>query len=237
MHEYQIRIFDIGGNPLLVAEEIHLRDRTAINAAHRQARGRPYEVWRGQDCIFRHALRRADDATLTMELWQRHLRETATHSVSALSAAIDALPLAVAIFDDMGRILSHSGAMRRILGRTIPSRDRREEAFWSLRDRDGSTLSPEDWPGQRALRGERNLQPYQGVYRNAHDVEARAIDVTAMSLSDGKGFRGGVTLLQDGGKPAETRFVQTLFEVLNAVIRKPGCADTRKALAAISGQA
>jgi hypothetical protein len=51
MHEYEIRILQAGDSPSLITAEIHLSDTAAIRSARKMARGRPFEVWRGVECI------------------------------------------------------------------------------------------------------------------------------------------------------------------------------------------
>jgi hypothetical protein len=51
MHEYEIRILHDDGTPALICEEVQLNDQAAIRSASRMALGRPFEVWRGLDCI------------------------------------------------------------------------------------------------------------------------------------------------------------------------------------------
>lgn len=51
MHEYEIRVLNTDGSTALVCEEVQLHDTAAIRSASRIALGRPFEVWRGLDCI------------------------------------------------------------------------------------------------------------------------------------------------------------------------------------------
>ncbi|HEX2613629.1 MAG TPA: hypothetical protein VHO02_08550 [Fibrobacteria bacterium] len=51
MHEYEIRILNSDGSVALICEEIQLHDNAAIRSASRMALGRPFEVWRGIECI------------------------------------------------------------------------------------------------------------------------------------------------------------------------------------------
>jgi len=51
MHEYEIRVLS-SGHAALIAEEIHLNDDAAIRSARKLAGDRPFEVWRGVDCIY-----------------------------------------------------------------------------------------------------------------------------------------------------------------------------------------
>lgn len=51
MREYEIRVLS-GGRPTLIIEEIHLSDHSAVRSARKFAGERPFEVWRGIDCIY-----------------------------------------------------------------------------------------------------------------------------------------------------------------------------------------
>ena len=52
MQEYEIRILKADHTPDTVIEVIHLNDHAAIRAAKKFAQARPFEVWRGLDCIY-----------------------------------------------------------------------------------------------------------------------------------------------------------------------------------------
>ena len=52
MQEYEIRILKADHTPDTVIEVIHLNDHGAIRAAKKFAGTRPFEVWRGLDCIY-----------------------------------------------------------------------------------------------------------------------------------------------------------------------------------------
>jgi hypothetical protein len=49
MREYEIRVL---GRSQTVIEVIHLNDHAAIRAAKKLAGDKPFEVWRGLDCIY-----------------------------------------------------------------------------------------------------------------------------------------------------------------------------------------
>jgi len=51
MREYEIRVLS-GGHPTLIIEEVHLSDHSAVRSARKFAGERPFEVWRGIDCIY-----------------------------------------------------------------------------------------------------------------------------------------------------------------------------------------
>ena len=51
MREYEIRVLS-SGHVALIVEEIHFNDHAAIRSARKYAGDRPFEVWRGVDCIY-----------------------------------------------------------------------------------------------------------------------------------------------------------------------------------------
>jgi hypothetical protein len=52
MHEYEIRIFKWDRTPYALIEVIHLNDHAAIRQARKIAKARPFEVWRGLNCVY-----------------------------------------------------------------------------------------------------------------------------------------------------------------------------------------
>ncbi len=50
MQEYDIRVLSHGNEAVI--EVMHLSDHAAIRAAKKLAGGKPFEVWRGLDCIY-----------------------------------------------------------------------------------------------------------------------------------------------------------------------------------------
>jgi hypothetical protein len=53
MHDYEIRILNGKGGSLAYVEVLEPSDNRAIWSAKHMARGRPFEVWRGIDCVYR----------------------------------------------------------------------------------------------------------------------------------------------------------------------------------------
>ena len=51
MHEYEIRVVS-SGHAIVVIEEMHISDHAAVRSAKKLAGDRPFEVWRGLDCIY-----------------------------------------------------------------------------------------------------------------------------------------------------------------------------------------
>jgi hypothetical protein len=51
MDAYEIRILSPGHGGTVI-ESMHLNDHAAVRAARKFAAGKPFEVWRGLDCIY-----------------------------------------------------------------------------------------------------------------------------------------------------------------------------------------
>jgi len=51
MREYEIRVLS-SGHTTMIIEQSHLSDHAAVRSARKFAGDRPFEVWRGIDCIF-----------------------------------------------------------------------------------------------------------------------------------------------------------------------------------------
>jgi hypothetical protein len=51
MHEYEIRILS-AGHTVAVIDEVQRSDSVAIRSAKKFAGTRPFEVWRGSDCVY-----------------------------------------------------------------------------------------------------------------------------------------------------------------------------------------
>jgi hypothetical protein len=51
MHEYEIRILS-AGHTVAVIDEVQRSDSFAIRSAKKFAGTRPFEVWRGSDCVY-----------------------------------------------------------------------------------------------------------------------------------------------------------------------------------------
>lgn len=52
MQNYEIRILRDDFRTDIIMQMTHLNDNAAIRAARKFAEARPFEVWRGMDCIY-----------------------------------------------------------------------------------------------------------------------------------------------------------------------------------------
>jgi len=96
--------------------------------------------------------RRADQARLASE--------------ARLSAVFDSLPVGIAVSDASGAIILANDAMRRYLPTgQLPSLDARRFERWTLLDAGGRAVGRADFPGMRALRGERVVPGVEARYR------------------------------------------------------------------------
>ena len=51
VREYQIRVLS-SGHPIVVDDVMHVSDHAAVKSGRDLAGDRPFEVWRGLDCIY-----------------------------------------------------------------------------------------------------------------------------------------------------------------------------------------
>lgn len=52
MHEYEIRFLRGDRSTATILEVFHISDNAAIRQAKKLAEARPFEVWRGLDCVY-----------------------------------------------------------------------------------------------------------------------------------------------------------------------------------------
>lgn len=117
----------------------------------------------------------------------RALRE----SEARLHAVLDALPVGVGVMDAQGRVLLSNPEMRRFTPAAMPSADAARRDRWVGHHPDGSRIAPSDFPGQRALRGERVVPGIEFRVTLDDGTEAWA-RVAAVPLLDEAGRVTGV---------------------------------------------
>lgn len=162
-------------------------------------------------------------------------------SEARLSAILEDLPVAIAMFDRSGQFVIRSGALGYVLGETIPSRDRRGLGRWQIFNADGELADPPDWPGARVLRGESNVAAMPSLYSSARG-ETRRLRISATPFKEAS-VLGGIVLLQDldlerRGRDGlhdhlEGRFVDALFHALATIFRDTNYNEPRAARAYI----
>jgi PAS domain S-box-containing protein len=118
---------------------------------------------------------------------EQRLRETR----EMLSAVFEALPVGVAVADQQGEVLLSNKEMHRYLPtRVLPSRDETRHGDWQVFHADGSPCLPGDFPGARALHGERVVPGMEALYKNVDGSEIWT-QVAAVPLTDKEGVPNG----------------------------------------------
>lgn len=197
MREYEICVLDDQANVLKYFHEIHLSDQSAIAAARRRSKTHAFQVWSGDHCVAKR--QGSYENVITGPFWVERADQTQSiKTLGALTSFIDTLPVALMLVDGSGKVLSHNGAMERVVGNVIPSKDKRQLSSWHFAEKDGSAVSPQHWPSQRALRGETEIRGFDCIH-NGPLYGERNLRVTAMPANDGQSFRGGAVLIQDLG--------------------------------------
>ncbi|SFP60617.1 PAS domain S-box protein [Sphingomonas rubra] len=92
-------------------------------------------------------------------------RAALRRSETWLAAALDSVPVGVAVLNGDGRIVSANAAYRQFLpGGIMPSRDPACVDRWRAWGEDGEALTSRDFPGARAMRGDRVVPGQEMLY-------------------------------------------------------------------------
>jgi two-component system CheB/CheR fusion protein len=149
---------------------------------------------------YRTADNRIDGVVVTFfDVTDRKRAEAAVReSEQRLAAAFEALPVGVAVVDPEGRVLLSNQEMRRFLPTDlIPSRDDERAWRWRAARPDGRPVEPADFPGARALRGERVVPGLEMLYTQDDGTEVWT-HVAALPLKDADGrVTGALTVVND----------------------------------------
>lgn len=86
---------------------------------------------------------------------RKHAEDELRESEARLAAILDALPIGVAMVDQEGRMQVSNSVFRSYAPEYMPSRDEARHGLWEGYGADGRRLARTDYPGARALRGER----------------------------------------------------------------------------------
>jgi signal transduction histidine kinase len=115
-----------------------------------------------------------------------------------LAAMFDSLPVGVGVLDSAGNVnLSNQALARYLPTRMLPSRDAERMARWQAFDDDGARVGPQDFPGARALRGERVVPGMEMLY-TADDGSRVWTEVAAVPIRDPAGqVNGQVIMVHD----------------------------------------
>ncbi|MFD1950826.1 PAS domain S-box protein [Sphingomonas arantia] len=125
---------------------------------------------------------------------QDRLRE----SEDRLAAAFEVIPVGMGIMDTHGKLTVANAEIRRFLPTDlIPSRDAERRERWHAEDATGASVGPIDWPGARALRGERAIHGLEMSYTNEDGARVWA-KVSSAPIRDSSGkISGAVVAVQD----------------------------------------
>lgn len=129
-------------------------------------------------------------------------RERAYRALSAsearLRAAIDNVPVGVAILDTNGEFVVSNEEYRRYMPTgTMPSRDPERGCRWQAWDKDGHLVDPDQYPGARALRGEFSASGMEFLYIDDDGRESWT-DVATAPIMDSHGkVTGAASVITD----------------------------------------
>ncbi|UVW28109.1 ATP-binding protein [Massilia sp. H6] len=121
-----------------------------------------------------------------LDISDRKHTEQALHDTrEMLSAVFEALPVGVAVVDHAGKLLLSNHAMHQYLpGGVVPDLDQTRPGRWHAFHDDGRPYSAQDFPGARALRGERVVPGIEARY-SAQDGSQIWTQIAAVPLKDG----------------------------------------------------
>ena len=129
-----------------------------------------------------------ETAERTWQAVERARAEAALRESEArLAAAFATVPVGIAVIDIDGRVRTANDDYLRLLPRgAIPSRDPAALSRWRAWDAEGRMLEPSDFPGARALRGER-VVPGQEMLHIADDGRQVWTRVASVPIFDESG--------------------------------------------------
>jgi PAS domain S-box-containing protein len=138
---------------------------------------------------------------LTERVWARIERARAESALrrnqAQLVAILEQLPVGVGVTGHDGGLLLLNSTLRAYMPARIPSRDPQRRQRWRAWAADGTLLDPEQWPANRALRGETVLPGVEFLF-TTDDGSERWITLTTAPLRDEQdGIVGAVIVLQD----------------------------------------
>jgi PAS domain S-box-containing protein len=146
-----------------------------------------------------HKLRLTDgyarQAADAISLWLAEL--ALQESEARLSAILNQIPGAVGIFDRDGKFVLRGGLLSDLWDEVLPSHDPGSSWRWQGFDADGRRLSPSQYPGARALRGE-TTAPGLDFLHTADDRRETWFRVSAGPFRNENGeITGGISLFDN----------------------------------------
>lgn len=132
------------------------------------------------------------------DITERKRAESALRESEArLRSVIDQLPAGVGVMDKAGRWTLTNSTMDLYVPEAIPSTLPGRVDRWWFWDDQGTIIPPEDWPGERALRGETVLPGMEGLYRHDDGREIWMRVSAAPLRNDAGEIIGATCVLQD----------------------------------------
>jgi PAS domain S-box-containing protein len=123
---------------------------------------------------------------------RKHTEQELRATQGLLSTVFEALPVGVAAVDREGKLLLSNQEMDQYLPTAVlPSMDDMRHARWRAVHADGRSYAREDFPGARALRGERVVPGVEVLYTKDDGTEVWT-QVAAVPLADGDGMSNGL---------------------------------------------
>ncbi|MCC2970416.1 CheR family methyltransferase [Massilia sp. IC2-476] len=167
-------------DPQLAGDAAQVFD--TLQAMEREVRGRDGRYYIVRVHPYRTTTDRIAGAVMSFfDVTERKRGEQAQRVNDArLAALFESMPVGVGVFNREGDITMFNQALHRYLPTSrMPSRDPARLARWRAWDADGRPLGPEDFPGARALRGERVVPGVEMLYT---DDDGREIWTQVSSL-------------------------------------------------------
>lgn len=129
---------------------------------------------------------------------RKRAEEALRQSESRLTSLFEALPVGVAIMDVDGKLVVSNREMGRYLTNgTVPSRDDARAWRWQANQPDGRPLERGDFPGARAMRGERVVPGVEFRYMQDDGTELwTQVSAVPLRATDGR-ITGNVVVVTD----------------------------------------
>lgn len=179
--------FETYGRIAMTGEAIRFQNEAA-------ALGRWYDVY-----AWRHgAPGNRQVAILFNDISERKQAEGRLRASEArLDAVLQQLPVGVGLMDCNGRWVLSNPVMDALVPEAIPSTVPERRVRWRAFDAENRPVPPENWPGQRALRGE-TVSPGLEMIFTDDDGRERWMRVSAAPLRDAAGaILGATCVVQD----------------------------------------
>jgi PAS domain S-box-containing protein len=128
---------------------------------------------------------------------RKRAEEALRESEARLSAILTQIPLGVGLVDRDGRFILRAGSLGSLWHEIMPSRDPAQNKRWRAYDADGRLLTPPEYPGARALRGETVVPGVDFIHTSDAGRETW-IRGSAAPFRNGSGeIEGAVVILLD----------------------------------------